>query len=160
MSMDQYPWDLEERVEDALVAYLQASVGRVAMIIPARSVIAAKYPLVVVDAGESDNNNDDATFNGKRRFDVTVAVVTEAVNFSQEHGPEESVETAREQHRGVKQAVIGALASARLHEILNDTQPQGIVFSVAHMTKQTRDAGDNKLVTEQALDVIASPKEI
>ncbi len=160
MSMEQYPWDLEERVEDALVAYITNFVGRVAMIIPARTVITAQYPLVVVQAGDSDNASDDAQFNGKRRCDVTVAIVTEAVNYSTEHGAAESMETAREQHRVIKSQVLGGLASTRLQDALNDLGVAGVLFSQAHMTDQTRDQGDGKLTTEQTLDVIAQPKEI
>lgn len=159
MSTPGYLWDLEEAVEDAIVTLLSASVSRVAMIIPARSVVAAKYPLVVVEAGESDNANDAATFNGRRRMKVDVHVVTEAVNQSQELGQEEATETAREQHRAIKRQVIGMLASTQLHDELNEQQPVGVLFSMAHMTGQARETGDAKLVTIQTLDIIAQPKE-
>lgn len=158
-SFIQYPWDLEERVEDAFVALLKQSVGN-AMIIPARSVVVAKYPLVVVDAGESNNEKEEANFNGQRRFNVTVAISTEAVNYSEEHSQLELAATARETHRIFKAQVIGALASDALHTELNALGTQGVTFSQAHMTAQTRNGAENKYITEQTLDVIACPKEI
>jgi len=160
MSFQQYPWDMEERVEDAIVALLKANAGRTAMIIAARTVVAAKYPLVVVEAVDSNNHSEDATFNGHRDISVKVAIATEAVNYSADLGQAELIETAREQHRAVKNAVIGVLASTVLHEELNELQPQGVVFSMASMSDQSRDVGDGQLTTEQNIDVIAIPKEI
>ena len=159
MSFSAYPWDLEERVEDAFVALIKNAIGA-AMVIPARSVVAVKYPLVVVDAGESNNENDQATFNGQRRFNVTVAISTEAVNYSTELGAMELAATARETHRNFKALVIGALASDALQDDLNGVGVAGVTFSQAHMTAQTRNGAENKYTTEQTLDVIACPKEI
>lgn len=160
MSFQQYRWDIEERVEDAIVALLKANVGRDCMIIQARSVVVAQFPLVVVDASTSDNVSDTATFNGQRRVSVTVAISTEAINQSPELTQAELLEDAREQHRAVKSSVIGVLASTVLHDELNALQLEGIAISMAHMTAQTRSVEDNKLITEQTLDVIACPKEI
>lgn len=159
MSYSAYPWDIEERVEDAIVALLKNSVGG-AMIVPERSVQVVKFPLVIVGVGESDNNNDEANFNGTRRMQVVVALSTEAVNYSTELGEFEMASTAREVHRNFKSQVIGALASEALHEELNALQPQGVTFSLAIMTTQTRNGAENKYTTEQTLDVIATPKEM
>jgi len=158
-SYSAYPWDLEERVEDAIVALLKNSVGG-AMILAARSVQVVKYPLVVVDAGESNNENDQSNFNGQRKFNVTVAITTEAANYSTELGAMELVSTARETHRNFKALVIGALASDTLHEDLNGVGVSGVTFSQAHMTLQTRNGAESKYITEQTLDVIACPKEL
>ena len=154
--MEQYPWDLEERVEDAFVALLKIAIGDAACIIAARTVTTARYPLIVVEAGDSDNANDDATFNGMRRLDVTVALTTEAVNRTDKS----LLQDAREKHRAVKSQVIGVLASKALQDALNALGVPGVQFSMAHLTAQRRDAGDGKLTTEQDLDVIACPKEI
>jgi hypothetical protein len=160
MSMPQYPWDLEERTEDALVALLKAGVGRVSMIIAARTVAPARYPLVVVEAQGSENVSDPALFNGRRRISIVVAIVTEAVNNSPELTQPELLETARETHRAFKSAVIGSLASTALQDELNQAGVAGIEFSSAHLTGQSRDSGDGKLTTEQTLEIICSPKEI
>lgn len=160
MSMMQYPWDLEERVEDAIVAHLKSLVGVICDIRPARLIEEERFPMVVVQCGESNNENDNAQFNGQRRMNVTVAIVTEAINNSDQLTTAELLQTARETHRALKSQVIGALASTALQDELNATQTAGLTFSMAHMTNQTRDAGDGKLVTEQVLDVIAGVKEI
>jgi len=160
MSMKSVPWDLEERAEDAFVAYLKGNVGRACLVRAAREVCVAKYPLITVSAESSDNASTDASFNGHRRFSVSVTIATEAVNFNAETSQLEYIETAREAHRAVKSDVIGSLAGATVHEDLNDMQLQGINFSQAHCTSQTRGVDDNKLVTVQLIDVIAQPREI
>ena len=160
MSMKQYPWDLEERAEDAIVAYLKATVGRATLVRAAREVVAPKFPMITVSAGDSNNQNEPANFNGFRRFDVVVIIATEAVNYNEQIGQAEELETARESHRAVKSDAIGSLASTALHDDLNALQPQGIVFSQAHLTAQSRGVDDNCIVTRQTLDVIAAPKEI
>lgn len=160
MSMTAYRWDLEESVEDALVAHLKRNIGRACMVAPAYEVAVAKFPLVLVHATNSNNENDLALFNGQRRISVTVAIVTEAVNFSEALGPAEALATSRDNHRAVKSDVIGILASAALQDELNELGLPHVLFSAAHLTAQTRDAGDGKINTEQTLDVIACPKEI
>jgi len=160
MSMKQYPWDLEERAEDAIVAYLKATVGRATLVRAAREVIDAKFPLITVATGDCTNNAELANFNGLRRFDVVVIIQTEGVNYNEELGQAEILETAREAHRAVKSDAIGSLASTVLHEDLNALQPQGIVFSQAHLTTQSRGVEEGLLTTRQTLDVIACPKEI
>ena len=160
MSLTQYPWDLEERAEDAIVAHLKNTVPSVAMVIPAKTVIQARYPLVVVEAQQSDNKNDTAPFTGKRRFNVRVAMAIEAINNNGEIGSLESLETARERFRNVKSPILGALAGNELHDLLNDSGVDGILFSQAHLTTVLSDAGDGKITMEATLDVIAQPKEL
>lgn len=160
MSMKQYPWDLEERAEDAIVAYLKATVGRATLVRAAREASPAKFPMITVAAGDSNNNNDPAQFNGFRRFDVVVTIATEAVNYNEQLQQSEILETAREAHRAVKSDAIGSLSSTILHDDLNALQQQGIVFSQAHLTAQSRGVEDNCIVTRQTLDIIAAPKEI
>lgn len=159
MSMKQYPWDLEERAEDAIVAYLKTTVGRATLVRAAREVVEAKFPLITVSAGDSTNSSELANFNGLRRFDVVVIIQTEGVNYNEKLGQAEILETARETHRAVKSDAIGSLASTVLHDDLNALQPQGIVFSQAHLTGQSRGVEGEFLFTRQTIDVIASPKE-
>lgn len=154
------PWDLEERVEDAFVALLIANVGRAALICAGRSIIEERYPLVLVEAGESQNQNEDSEFNGKRKISVTITMQTEAVNFNEELGTSALVETAREQHRALKSDVIGTVAGAKIHEDLNELQNQGVLFSLAVITAQTNTITDGKITTEQTLEVIANPERI
>ncbi len=147
------PWDIEERVEDALVAYIKTSKTAAALVVAAYEYIKASYPLIVVQAVSSDNPTDTELFTGRRRMPVTVALVTQVV------GEDEQL-TARESHRRVKDGVVRCLAGSLLHERLNEIGAEGVEFSQAHMTALDRDAGDGKLTTEIMLDVIAQPKEI
>jgi len=160
VSLEQYPWDLEERAEDCFVAYLEKNVMRLAMVIPSRTVAEAKFPLVVVEAGESNNKNGTAPFTGKRQFNLTVNLVTEALNNNGADGTPEKNETGRETHRVIKSQLLGALAGNELHTALNDVGIPGIEFSSAHMTGQTRDTGDGKFITIQTIEVLAQPKEL
>ena len=149
-------WDLEERVEDALVAYIQDACSEVAMVIPARTVAKAEYPLVVFEAQESFNHTDTGNFTGRRVIMVQCGIVTEALNMNDDDG----LLTAREQHSLIKQSVIGALAGKTVHDDLNEMQPEGVAFSSCQMEDQTRDAGDGKIITMQELIVIAQPETI
>jgi len=151
-------WDLEEAVEDAIVAYVRKATGELAMVIPSRTIAEARYPLVVIDAGSSDNasvsNQGTTPFTGRRSMAVTVAIVTEAINFP----ADDEVRTARDHHRAVKSPIIAALAGNTVHEDLNALAMPGVLFSQCHMTAQSRDQGDGRIVTEQTLDVIAQPR--
>jgi hypothetical protein len=145
------PWDLEERVEDALVAHIQNACGD-ALVIASRGLDEVVYPLIVVECGESDNSNDDATFNGLRRMSVLVVISTEALP--------NDIKTAMENHRRVKTAVIESLAVPAFHDYLNAQGHEGVQFSMAHITRQSRDVSDQLMITEQLIDVIAAPKAL
>jgi hypothetical protein len=160
MSLVGYPFDLEERVEDAIVAHIKAVTGGIKMVVPWRTQAIAAYPLVVVQCEGSDNHSDVGEWTGRRRLQVVVSIVTEAVNNNGDPGTDEQFLTSREIHRRVKSEVVGALAGTKVHEELNTIDVQGVLFSQCHIVAQTADAGDGKLVTMQQLDVIAQPKEI
>ena len=149
-------WDLEERVEDALVAYIKNECPMECMVIAARTIIKAEYPLVAVMAEESFNHTDTGNFTGRRVIMVEVAIITEAMNYKTASG----LLTARQEHRQFKESVIGALAGKTVHEDLNNLGEEGVKFSSCQMEDQTRDAGDGKILTMQELMVIAQPVEI
>jgi len=161
MSMEQYPWDLEERIEDAFVAHLKTMVGRTAMIVPRIYGGKSKYPLIVVACGQTDNKNETAPFTGKRACVVTIRTTVEIINYNGDPGTEAFAETVREQYRAIKSQVVGALSGNDLHTILNDVGIQGVDFSMAHMTDQGEPEFDNtRLSFNQNVDVIAQPKEL
>ena len=160
MSMTQYNWDLEERVEDAFVAYIKELCSELALVQAAYDVSTAAFPMVVVEAHDSDNHTDTGRFTGRRKMTVTVNIITEALNRAGDTGSIEALRTAREQHRAVKSSVIGILAGNEIHKNLNDTQPENVLFSMAYMTGQSRDAGDGKIITMQDMEVIAQPNEL
>ena len=160
MSMIQAPWDVEERVEDALVAHIKTICTEVAMTIPANSVVEPAYPLVIVYADGSDNANDTGRITGRKRVNVVISIITDALNYLGAEGSIDVLRTAREHHRAIKQSVIGAVSGNELHTELNAENPEGVAFSMAYMGAVTRDAGDGKLMTMQELDIIAQPKEM
>ena len=160
MTMEAYPWDLEERVEDAFVAYLKANVQRVAMVIPSMSAVEARFPLIVVEARNSDNKNPTAPFTGKRSMDVTITMMIEAINRNGAAGSESFNEDARETYRAIKSNMIGWLSGNDLHTELNAIEMAGVDFSMAHMTRQERSVEEGRLMLMQALEVIAQPKEL
>lgn len=160
MSMTGFQWDLEERVEDAIVAYIKQLCGGNMMVTAWREINEARYPLVVVQVETSRNNSDTGEFSGRRRMEAMVGIMTEAVNKNGDPGTEEANLTAREAHRRIKSSVIGALAGVTIQDDLNAIGAEGVEFSLCQMTDQTGDAGDGKIITEQSLLVIAQPKEI
>ena len=160
MSMQGYAWDLEERTEDALVAHIKAACSEVAMVIAARTITKAQYPLVVVENKGSANHTDDGEFNGRRVISIEVTIATEAVNQLGESGSAESLRTARAAHRIIKSSVIGALAGVLVHDELNALGAEGISFSMCAMGEQTPDQGDGMITTIQQLRVIAQPTEV
>jgi len=160
MSMQGYGWDIEERVEDALAAYIEAMCAEVAMVVAARTITKAQYPLVVVEVEGSDNHDEDGEFNGRRVMPTNIVIVTEAVNQLGDEGSAEALRTARDSHRAIKSSVVGAVAGKTVHDDLNDIGTEGVLFSMCVMVGQTRDQGDGLLTTTQALRVIAQPTEV
>lgn len=154
------PWDLEERVEDAIVGYLRREVGETAHIVAARTLTVARYPLVVVEVTDSDNDHASGPMDGRRRLSAVVAITTEALNLNTGPGARVGTMDARDAHRAIKASVIQALAGDTVHADLNAMEPEGVAFSQCHATRQDRDAGDGKMVTEQTLDILAQPQEI
>jgi hypothetical protein len=148
-----YQWDLEERVEDALVAYLKTEIGQNACIKAALDFTTAiRFPLVSVHVQSSENVNDVSNFCGGRRLSCKLEVVTET--------NKKALMTAREEHRLFKSLAIGAVAYIDTAARVNETQPEGVTFSQIHMTQQDNSVGDYKLVTSQILDIVATPQEI
>ena len=160
--MNIYPWDLEERAVDAFVAYLKTELGEVAQVKPAIDFgTTTTFPLVNVAFEDSDNVNDDAQFTGARRIAITLEIGTECMSPNADESINEAMfRTAREVHRAVKNQVIGAIAYQNLADLLNATSPEGVVFTSAHMTRQSISIEGNIIFTMQSIDCICAPKEI
>ena len=152
------PWDLEERVKDAFVAYLaNAYLADMAGGMP---IVRRAYPSITVSVGESDNLTADAPFTGRRRMDVEVTITTEPLNANVTVDGGEAL-TGEEFHRRVKSAVLGAMMGNTLADDLNDTQPEGVAFSTAFPTRQTRGVdGKRRMFTTQVFDTVAQPQAI
>lgn len=148
-------WIVEEKCEDAFVAYLRANVPGSMRVYPAWTDEEIQYPCAVCKAGDSDNENDEAKFNGHRRVAVEIAVMTEATPELDAAGVK--VCSTRDRNAVARDAVIKTLAKSALHEDLNEMAVPGIKFSQAHMTKGTRGLDGRVLVSIINVDCIANP---
>jgi hypothetical protein len=160
MSMQQYPWDVEERAQDAVVAHLKNLVGRKCKIVSAPLVGAAQYPLVTVEWFASTKKNDTSLFTGKVAGQMQIVTTIEAVNNQGEEFSPERFETAQQLFRVIKSEVRGALAGNTLHEDLNSIGAEGVKFSMAHLVFGNREVQPGKLIQVDLLDVIAQPTEV
>ena len=151
------PWDLEERVEDAFVAYLRANASG----IKARAAWTpepAEYPRAVVAALQSTNFSEDAQFSGRRSMIVNIGVMVEASEQKDDAGT--VILSARAKNAQIRDSVFSALCVADLHTALNALAVPGVLFSLAHPTQMTRDVADENgrvFVSTLAFDVIAQP---
>jgi hypothetical protein len=148
-------WLVEEKCEDAFQAYLRASVPGELAVYTAWTDEEIKFPCVVCVASESDNENDDAAFNGHRRVNVSVRVVTEATPELDAAG--RMIRTSRERNMAARDAVMRALAKTALQDDLNEMNIAGVMFSSAHMTKLSRSVDERRFVSDITVDCIANP---
>ena len=160
MSMEDAVWDIEERAEDAVVAYLKTKVSMASLIQGSFEITTAKYPLIVVESKDSDNHTEDGEFTARRVLEIDVHIVTEALNLNGKAGTEDVYLTARELHRKFKSSVIGTIAGTIVYKDLNALEPEGVRFSQAVMTTQTKEAGDGMITTTQTLLCIIQPWNI
>jgi hypothetical protein len=160
--MNIYQWDLEEMAVDAVVAYLKAEIGTTGLVKAALDFsVASTFPLINVAFESSDSVNDEGPFTGARRIEMTLEIGTECMNpLAADDVNDAMFKTAREVHRAVKNQVIGAIAYQDLSTRINDVTQQSIVFSSAHMTRQSVSIENNIIFTMQSLDCICAPKEI
>jgi len=149
-------WDIEERTEDAIAAYLKQYAGS-ARVYVAWEVNDPQYPCVVVHAGESEPVSEDSEWYDYRRIAVSVAIITEAAPETDSGGT--TLRTARERNSAVRSDVMNALATQSLLANLIATGTEKVAFSMAQLSGSTRDVEDRKLITTLTLDVIAEPVE-
>ena len=151
-------WDLEERVEDALVAYLKSVLPGEIKVYAAFSADAVQYPCCVVAAETSGPIAEDAAFDIDRALEVSVMLGVEAV-------PEKSgavtTKSARERNRTARSAVLSALARSDLLDLVKGCQGPNMVLSMVHFasTERSVDADKRLLVTTSTLEVVARPIE-
>lgn len=117
---DLLRWDLEERLEDAVVQYLNTSALQSTSIkvFPAFSTAIIEYPCAVVHCGRSQKLVESGEFTVHRQLDVEVAVMTEASNQMDALGL--VTLTARQRNADARNAVINALG------VMDDNPPPGI----------------------------------
>lgn len=153
-------WDLEERIEDAFVAYLRQNIPGDVRAKAAWTPDPAEYPCVVVGAVSSSNMSEDAEFNGRRSVTVTAGLMVEA---AEEKADGVIVASARSRNARVRDAVFSHLCVNNLATHLNAVGIPGVLFSLAHPTQMTREVdGENGrlFVTILTFEVIAQPSAI
>jgi len=163
-------FDIEETVEDALVAYLMPLMPGDVRVYPSLSAMdGVQMPYVGVECDESDNVSDEGLFNGRRTLTVNLALTVEAVPVTNDAGAE--VMTLRERNRQLRRALWEAIAWPDLHARINAhngwVHASGVwsggsipvLFSMAHPTASIRAVDGREVSTVITLSVIAQPTE-
>ena len=148
-------WDLEERTEDAFVAYLKQNVTGTMRVCAAWERDEMEYPCVLVHAGTTAPLADDAAWHDPRMLVVQVSVATEGAH--ELDGSNNVQRTAREINADARSSVLNALAVSNLNAQLVAQAVPGVAFSMAQMTQTQRDVDGRNLVTVATVEVIAEP---
>jgi hypothetical protein len=150
-------WDLAERVEDAIVAYLKTQVGDM-RVYPSWGVAEQQYPCVVVGAIDDAPISETANFAEPREMKVACAVITEAAPLKA-GGVE--IMTARDWNAKCRADVVRALARSDLATQVNSTMTPRVFFSMLQLGAMSRSVDEERrrLITTISLDCIATPQE-
>jgi len=152
-----YPYDIEESVEDALVAYLQSVMPSGMRHYTGGTEATLQYPCTVSECSSSQNVSTTGLFTGRRQLVANIQLFVEAAT---EQVGGTAGRTPREVNREYRRALWTALAYDALHEVLNALPPVGVAFSMAHPTTSTRAVDGRVFTTVVTLDVIAQPVEV
>lgn len=150
-------WDLEERIEDAISAYLRTSVGGSLRIYEAGNFTEMQMPCAIVMTGGTKALSETQNWSDVREASVSVIVKTEWAHELNDN--QDVIRTAREIHAQAKGAVMEALARSDLVELIIATQPYRVLFSAAQVTNTEPDISESVRSTLITVDVIASPAE-
>jgi len=154
-------YDLEERVEEAFVAYLQANVTGDMQVYTAFTDETLEYPCAVVMAASTSAVSDLAEYHSPRQMEIVVAVMTEAApELDATTGG--TVRTARERNAAARSDVIGALITSLKTNLIAAAGP-GVAFSMAQIggpVTRGLDEEQHAFVTTIPVDVIAEPVEV
>jgi len=150
-------WDLPERTEDAIVAYLQAQCSGDMRISAAWERDEAQYPQVLVHAGTTEPVSEDAAQHDPRMLAVAVAVMTEAAH--ELDGNNAIMVSARERNAAARSQVMNALFASDLLTHLIAQNIADVAFSMAQFDSTARTTEGQVLVTTITGAVIAEPVE-
>ena len=148
-------WDIEERTEDAIVAYLRYAAGSDLRVSAAWERAEMQYPAVVVHAGTSGPVSEDAQWHDPREIEVEVAVITEAAPTLDSNNA--VLATARERNALARSSVMDALFTTDLLTNLNAQGVESVAFSMAQFATTARTSEGRNLVTTISGTVIAEP---
>ena len=148
-------WDLEEKTEDALVAYLKATISGSIRVSAAWERDEMEFPAAVVHAESSEPVSEEAAWHDARSIAVSVAVISEGAH---ELGSNNAILTrARERNGLARSDVINALAVSDLNTQLIAQGVEDIAFSMAQFTRCERATEGRYLVSTLTVEVVAEP---
>ena len=146
-------WDLAERVEDALVSYLQQVVSDTMRIYGAWNFDTPQMPCAVVHVGGEGPVSEDATWHNARLLEAKVSVMVEA---APEMEDDTILRTARQVNRDVRSTVIAALAQTALPDKLNEQNIERLIISMAQLTETEREIDGRVFETICTIGIIAT----
>ena len=151
-------WNLEERVEDAIVAYLvaQKTIAGVLKVYTAFTDDGIEYPSAIVIADETRPVDENAVTDPARAVSVSIAVATESAPLLNAQG--QVIKTSRQRNAEARNAVLGALMVDDLREQLQ-AKAVGVSFSEVDVSRTARTVEPElrKMATMIDLTVIAQP---
>ena len=149
-------WDLPERTEDAIVAYLKAECTGSLRISAAWERDEMEYPAVLVHVVDDKPVSEEAEWDDNRECVVEVAVITEGAHeLNLETG--ETVRSAREINAIARSSVMDALF---VPDLLARIVAQGvadIAFSMMQFSGSERSTEDRNLITTITGTAIVEP---
>lgn len=161
-------WDLEERVEDALVDFLKRGLSGEMTVYPAASPEAIQYPCAVVTCAETAPIGPGANWHSARQCAVSVQVLTEAAPLKD--GAGNIVKTARERNADARHQIMARLVAGTFHmataadgnnDLNKIAYPLGVIFASMQPVSTSRsvDNAERKYVTDIVVSVKAEPVE-
>lgn len=153
-------WDVEEKLEESLVAYFRTQLPAEIKLFTAWSADAIQYPCVIVAAHEMKPLDERLQWENIRRYTVNVDLCVPAL--PEKDGAGAVVKTAREINRAYRSAVVGCLAKKDLATDLQAAQVGGLAVSSATLMTGERDIDTEHrtLVTTLVLKVTAAAMEL
>src|SRR4030065_329396 len=111
-------WDIEERIEDAVVAYLKQTVAGDMSIYPSATDDAIQFPCAVVQVARSVAVAENAKWHDARLYNVEIAVATEAA--PEKDGTGAVLRTSRQRNAAARSDAMNVLCVSALNQKLID----------------------------------------
>jgi len=148
-------WDLEEKLEDALVSYLISQSDGSVRIFAAWDRDERQYPCAVVHVAESGPVSEPAAWHDSRELMAQVAVMTEGAD--EVDSDARTIRTARQRNADARSEIMNALAIADLNAQLVLQDVPDLALSMAQVTTTQRTVENQYLVTTINVECIVEP---
>lgn len=127
-------WQLEEKAEDAVVAYVtSALLDHEVYVSTGFTADKPQYPAVFISAEESGNVAEGRGFDGNR----TITIIAN-VRSSIFRDKNESFNTSRQEHADLKSRVLTVFAQTDILDLLNADTDGSITFNMANIEAISR----------------------